>query len=387
MSHSPARRKFLVQSSGALAAAVAAGRAPLRAQTGAMRPQDFLIVEGHRDIWEFNDRVRLSPRATTSTLKDHMLPRMLEAGLDVVVMPAGGDSVAERGDDPRLLEGSLRVLDTLLFEAEKTNGVVTIIRTKADLPTRSEPNRVRLFLDIEGGASIQYQEPEPEFHPERRLAFLRHFFRLGCRGMQLTHNGRNMLGVGIGEGKVGQPLSEFGVEVVREMNRLGMVIGVSHLCTAGIEHVVKLTKHPIISTHQNLQAFLGSESPLHLSDNEVKQIASTGGVVGMRYIRGEATYELLADEIAYIVKLVGEDHAAIGWLGHDRGSTRATGELPEAPGASRTTGVEGETMLQHWEKFIGLLRGKGFRDEQIAKFLGGNFLRVFREVIPAPEAS
>ena len=232
----------------------------------------------------------------------------------MVVIPAGGDSVDERGDNPRLLEGSLRVLDMLLLEVERTNGVVSIIRTKADPPTKPDRNRVKFFLDIEGGASIQYDEPEPEFHRDRRLAMLRHFFRLGCRGMQMTHNGRNMLGVGIGEGKVGHPMSEFGVEVVHEMNRLGMVIGVSHLSSAGVAHIAKLSKHPIVSTHQNLQAFLKAENPLHLSDEEVKQIASTGGVVGMRYIKGQAGYELLADEIAYIVKLVGEDHAAIGWL-------------------------------------------------------------------------
>ena len=384
MSHTSTRRDFLFQYSGALAAGMAVASAPLRAQTGSSEkgPYGYLIVEGHRDIWEFNDRVRLSPRAKTSALKDHLLPRLLEGGVGVVVIPAGGDSVDERGDDPRLLEGSLRVLDMLLLEVERTNGVVSIIRTKADLPTKPDRNRVKFFLDIEGGASIQYDEPEPEFHRDRRLAMLRHFFRLGCRGMQMTHNGRNMLGVGIGEGKVGHPMSEFGVEVVHEMNRLGMLIGVSHLSSAGVAHIAKLSKHPIVSTHQNLQAFLKAENPLHLSDEEVKQIASTGGVVGMRYIKGQAGYELLADEIAYIVKLVGEDHAAIGWLGHDVGSTRATGDLPELPNARKGTGVEGETMFQHWTTFIDLLHKRGFNEEQIAKFIGGNFLRVMKQVLP-----
>jgi membrane dipeptidase len=383
MSQACTRREYFARSAGALAAGLSAAMTPLRSQIASKKgPHDYLIVEGHRDIWEFNDRFRLTRQAKTSPLKDHLLPRFLDGGLDVVVMPAGGDSVDERGDDPRLLEGSLRVVDMLLWEIEKTNGVVSVIRTKADLPTKPERTRMRIFLDLEGGASIQYQEPEPEFHPDRRLAMLRNFFRLGVRGMQLTHNGRNMLGVGIGEGKIGHPLSEFGVEVVHEMNRMGMLIGVSHLSAAGIEQVVKLTKHPIVSTHTNLQAFLKPVNPRQHSDEEVKQIASTGGVVGMRYIASQTTYELLADQIEHVVKIAGENHAAIGWLGHDVDHPY-TGELPELPGSRKGAGVEGQTMFQHWSSFIELLAKRGFRDEQIAKFIGGNFLRVMREVLPA----
>lgn len=381
MKYRSTRRQCLAASFGALAAVTMANFRG-GAQTTEPGPYDYLIVEGHRDIWEFNDRFRLTPRAKTSPLKDHLLPRLLDGGLNVVIMPAGGDSVAERGGDPRLLEGSLRVLDMLLSEIEKTSGAASVILRKADLPQTPDRTKLRIFLDLEGGASIQYQEPEPEFHPERRLAMLRNFFRLGVRGMQLTHNGRNMLGVGIAEGKEGHAMSEFGVEVVHEMNRLGMLIGVSHLSAAGIEHVVSLTKHPIVSTHTNLQAFLRPVNARQHSDEEVKQIASTGGVVGMRYIEGRTSYDLLADEIEHIAKLVGEDHAGIGWLGHDVGHPQ-TGELPELPNARKGTGIEGETMLEHWGKFIGILSRRGFTQEQIAKFVGGNFLRVMREVLPA----
>jgi hypothetical protein len=87
---------------------------------------------------------------------------------------------------------------------------------------------VQLFLDLEGGGSIEII-PEPDYHADRRLSLLRQFFRLGVRGMQLTHNGRNQLGDGIASGKMGGRLSPFGVEVVQEMNRLGMMIGVRRL--------------------------------------------------------------------------------------------------------------------------------------------------------------
>ncbi len=187
-------------------------------------PHDYIIVEGHRDIWEFNDRFALVEASQNSPLRDYLLPRLLEGGVDVVIMPAGGDSVQQRGGSEKLFEGSMRVVDMLLTEIEKTNGKASIIRTKADIPAYPLSNEVRFFLDIEGGGPIQI-DPEPGYHPDRRLALLRNFYRLGVRGMQLTHHARNQLADGFWEGKMAGRLSNFGVEVVQEMNRLGMMIG------------------------------------------------------------------------------------------------------------------------------------------------------------------
>jgi membrane dipeptidase len=357
-----------------------AGALLARAAAAAKRPQDYIIVEGHRDIWEFNDRFKLRDKSPQSPLRDHLLPRLIEGGLSVVIMPAGGDSVDERGGVTNLLEGSLRVLDMLLVEIAKTNGKASLIKTKADVPTRPNQGKVQIFLDLEGGGSIQI-DPEPDYHPDRRLALLRHVFRLGVRGMQLTHNGRNMLGEGIEGGKMGGRLSRFGVEVVQEMNRLGMVIGVSHLSANGVLHAAEISKHPIISTHQNINPFL--KTPLELIPEEVKAIASTGGVCGVRYIDGVTAYKLLVDEIEHVAKTVGVRHIGVGWLGHDKGHP-ATGYVPGyARGGRQFSGVEAQSMYEHWETFLRMLEERGFKDEDIALIVGGNFLRVMREVLPS----
>src|SRR5690606_5214715 len=108
---------------------------------------------------------------------------------------------------------------------------------------------------------------------ERSLALLRQFFRLGVRGIQLTHNGRNQVADGRGIDKVGSRLTPFGVEVVKEMNRLGMMIGVSHLSTNGLIHVAEITTTPIVSTHQNLESVTQSNPPVEITDEEAKIIA------------------------------------------------------------------------------------------------------------------
>ncbi len=373
------RRRFIQHSGGAIGAGIVAGIAagsPFRAS--ATSPYDYIIVEGHRDIWEFNDRFRLRKESQNSPLRDHLLGRLLEGGLNVVIMPAGGDSVPERGGDPRLLEGTMRVIDMLLTEVEKTNGVASIIRNKSDLPTHPDKNSVRIFLDLEGGASFQLSEPEPEFHPARRLAILRNFYRLGVRGVQLTHNGRNMLGSGIAEGHPGERLSSFGVEVVEEMNRLGMMIGVSHLSSAGIAHLAEITRQPIVSTHTNITAFMNT--PRQHTDEDIRNIAATGGLIGVRYIVDETTYDFLADEIDYMVKLVGIDHVGVGWLGHDPGHPR-TSQVPGFTDAPPPTGVEGQTMFEHWNTFIAILENRGYSEDELAKILGGNFLRVWKAIL------
>ena len=128
-------------------------------------------------------------------------------------MPAGGDSIDERHGIQPMLEGSLRTLDMLLVEIEKTNGKASIIKTKSDVPHQPNRDRVQIFLDLEGGGSIEGL-PEPDYHADRNMALLRQFFRLGVRGMQLTHHARNQLGDGVQGGKMGGRLSPFGVEVV-----------------------------------------------------------------------------------------------------------------------------------------------------------------------------
>jgi len=342
-------------------------------------PHDYIIVEGHRDIWELSDRLRLDDASQDSPIRDFLAPRLIEGGVGVAIMPAGGDSLEERDGRDALFEGSMRVLDMLLVEIEKTDGKASVIKTKADIPTKPNKGRVQFFLDLEGGGPIQI-DPEPGYHPDGRLALLRQFFRLGVRGMQLTHNGRNMLADGISEGKMAGRLSAFGVEAIGEMNRLGMMVGVSHLSANGVLHAAEVSTKPIVSTHTNIHPFLSTDRQ-HLEE-EVKAIASTGGLVGVRYIEGETPYALLVDEIEHMANLVGVEHIGVGWLGHDAGHP-AAGYVPGHGPGRDFAGVEAQTMRQHWSTFIGLLAERGFTEDEIGLIIGGNFVRIWNEVLPA----
>jgi membrane dipeptidase len=345
-------------------------------------PHDFVIVEGHRDMWEISGRTRLPGADNHMPITNHLVPRLIEAGITVCIAPAGGgDSLEERDGNEDLLDGNLRVLDLYLTDLDHSKSVASIIRTKADIPTGPTSGKVKFFFDMEGTGGIQTNQPEPMFPAERSLALVRQFFRLGVRGMQLTHNGRNQVGDGRGVDKKGSRLTPFGVAVVQEMNRLGVMVGVAHLSTDGLIHAAEISKTPLVSTHQNLERYTHSRPPVEITEEEAKIIAKTGGIVGIRYHSNTLTpYTKLAEEVEYLCKLIGPEHVGVGWLGHDKAN----------PGAhdieghtSRTySGVETQTIYEHYDNFIKALSERGLTDQQIGMVLGDNYLRVWRQVLP-----
>ena len=344
-------------------------------------PHDFVIVEGHRDIWEQSGRTRIKEEAQRWPIANFIAPRLIEGGVSVVIMPAGGDSLEERDEQEEMLEGSMRVLDLILSDIDRAENKASIIRTKADVPSKPNSGRVQFFLDLEGGGSIQTNAPEPGFVADRSLALLRQFFRLGVRGVQLTHNGRNQLGDGRGIDKMGSKLTPFGVAVVQEMNRLGMMVGVSHLSANGVFHAAEVSRQPIVSTHQNLERYVKSRPLVEIMDEEAQAIAKTGGIVGIRYIVNVTPFKLLVDEVEYLAKLIGVEHIGVGWLGHDKANPN--GREVEGHTTRTYSGVEAQTMHEHWDTFIKMLSERGFTDDQISLILGGNYLRLWKQILPS----
>jgi membrane dipeptidase len=375
------RRDFLAKSGAVAAGALAAGVLPNAKAATTKGPHDFVIVEGHRDMWELSGRTRLADKEQHLPITNFLVPRLIDGGVSVCITPAGGgDSIDERDGTQNLLEGGLRVLDLHLTDIEQSKGKASIIRTRADIPSKPNVGKVQFFIDMEGGGGLQTNMPEPDFPAERSLALLRQFFRLGLRGLQLTHNGRNQLGDGRSVDRMGSKLTPFGAAVVQEMNRLGMMVGVSHLSFNGVMHAAEISKTPIVSTHQNLERYVKSRPNVELMDEEAKAVAKTGGIVGIRYIVNVTPYKMLVDEVEYLSKLIGPEHIGVGWLGHDK----ANPNNREVEGhLSRTyTGVEAETMYQHWDNFIKMLSERGLTDEQIGMILGGNYLRIWKQILP-----
>ncbi|HTF20881.1 MAG TPA: membrane dipeptidase [Chryseolinea sp.] len=369
------RREFIARSGAAAAGVSMMGgfMGNVFAGPGLIKkgPMDYVIVHGHYDIWEFNARLAMEDEAQNSPLRDFLLPRLLAGGVNIVIMPVAGEAARHRIENDQVLAGSLRTTDMIIREIEKTNGKASIIKSKKDIPEVPDPNHVKFFFDIEGGSPIEI-DAEPGLYKDQRLSLLRHFYRVGVRGLQLTRDGRNQLGDGWLEGKGGN-LSRFGVEVVEEMNRLGMMVGVSHVSENAVLHAAEISKHPIVSTHQNPRKFMNSL--LELSDDMIKAIAKTGGIAGVRFHSDKKTpYESLVDMIDYIANLVGIEHTGIGPIGHDKGCSGIDHEAV-------TSGTQSQTKYEQYSRLIELL-DKRFSEKDIALIMGGNYLRIWKQILP-----
>lgn len=227
-----------------------------------------------------------------------------------------------------------------------------------------------ILLGMENGSPIQ-----------KSLSLLRLFYKMGVRYMTLTHNGDNEIADSAAEGKRWGGLSPFGIEVVEEMNRLGMIIDVAHASDLTFNDIIKYSKSPVVSTHSCCRAL--ASHPRNMTDDMIKLMADKGGVIQINFYpvflsdsfardystRGELAFpKPTADDVVrhidHAVNVAGVEHVGIG---------------TDFDGIEVTPyGLENISKLP---LVFDLLIKKGYSEDQIEKISGNNFLRVFNEVI------
>jgi membrane dipeptidase len=207
------------------------------------------------------------------------------------------------------------------------------------------------------------------------------FYNLGQRVSQLTYNARNRIGSGcLVADDTG--LTEFGAQIVREMNRTGMVVDVSHCSERTSLDAIAVSARPVLVTHSNCRALVAN--PRCKSDVVLRALASRGGVMGITTVaafvspRRRATFNDLLDHFDHVARTVGIEHVGIGSDVDVDAADPATGR-PLARYA-----VQGlEPARRVFDLAEGLVR-RGYSDRAIELVLGGNFQRVLGEIWRAP---
>jgi len=226
------------------------------------------------------------------------------------------------------------------------------------------------------------------------------FHNFGVRIVQLTYNRRNLMGDGCLEpGNAG--LSKLGRSMVEKMNARGTLLDLSHCGQRTTREGIEASTKPVAITHSGCIG-LASDMPRNKRDEELRLLAERGGVIGiyiMPYLRSSG--QVMADDVVkhidYAVNVCGEDHVGIG----TDGTTSAVDVTPEfkkkfadeiaerqkrgisAPGerADSFTFAPDLNLPRRFEKIAWLLSQRGYGDARVEKVLGGNFARLFREVI------
>jgi len=240
---------------------------------------------------------------------------------------------------------------------------MSIATTPNDLIRLKHEGKKAIFLGIENGYAIGKQ-----------LDNLRMFKEMGVSYMTLCHNGDNDICDSARGGNEWNGLSPFGREVVAEMNRLGMMIDISHASDKTFFDVLEASRLPVIASHSSVRSICNH--PRNLSDEQIKALADHNGVMQICLYKGfinkEEEKASLSDAIRHInhvVNLVGIDYVGIG------SDFDGDGELI---GCSATNELINITVR---------LLDEGYSEEDIRKIWGGNFLRVFGEVQAASSLS
>ena len=222
-----------------------------------------------------------------------------------------------------------------------------------------------VFLGMENGSPIQ-----------ESLSLLRLFHRLGVRYLTLTHNGDNAIADSAAEARTWGGLSPFGREVVAEMNRLGMMVDVSHVSDATFFDCVKYSKAPIVATHSCCRALCSHRR--NLTDDMLRALASVDGYVGINFYpfflkdsqEPAPGIREIIDHIDHAVEICGIDHVGIG---------------------SDFDGIEVTPVgLDDVSKLPSLfteMKRRGYTQEQINKISGENLMNVLSRVIKYSETA
>ena len=221
------------------------------------------------------------------------------------------------------------------------------------------------------------------------------FFSLGQRVSQLTYNSQNRIGSGCMDRRDGG-LSDFGVDIVRKMNEVGMAVDLSHCGDQTTLDAIDVSRKSVLITHTNARALVPGY-PRDKTDESFRKMAAKGGVAGMTVIRSfvrdsdPTTIEHLLDHYDHVAKLVGVEHVGMGSDSDVRGGQDAlTPSKPESfPGGRyreqyrfRDNKIEMDGMTDPKRIYLiteGLIR-RGYQDADIRLILGGNFQRVLREI-------
>ncbi len=303
-----------------------------------------------------------SPRRTLGERSEHGqidIPRIREGGVDCLLFAMYGSPLYTAR-----LRRLVQMLDAFTLEVERYPDQIAVATSHREITRTVKDGKIAAVITVEGGEPL-----------EGSVEALRTIYRLGVRSLTLTHFPRNELGDGSGSDS-GSHLTDFGVEVVQEMNRLGMLVDISHINETGFWDVIKQSSDPVVATHSNCKALCSHHR--NLTDDQIKALAEKGGVMNLSFCAGfikdgigfgdpdalkKVTVEDWLDHLDHAVELVGTSHVGVG---------------------SDLDGGCGFPGLDDITKFPSLTEGmvsRGYSDEDIRKILGANDLRVFKKVL------
>ncbi len=355
-----------------------------------------IVVDTHDDTTQnlFDKEFDIGRRNT----KGHVdIPRMREGGMDAIFFSI---YMSASLSGPQVVKRSLQQIDAVHEAARKYPNDLVIATSAAAVRRAHKQGKIAALLGMEGGHMI-----------DDDLGVLRQYAALGIRYLTLTHSRHTNWADSSGEAPKHNGLTDFGKDVVRELNHLGVMVDISHVADKTFWDALEVSRAPMIASHSSCFALNGH--PRNMKDEMIRALAKKGGVIQITYVDSFLSKELRAAEDGIEAERSARMQEIAGQFPNDPGRQREErrkvaqefrARLPKVSWekiiehidhAVKIGGVDhvglgsdfdGATMpegmedVSHLPKITHALLKKGYAEKDIEKILGGNLLRVMAQV-------
>lgn len=294
------------------------------------------------------------------------LPRAREGGLGAAFFSI---YMAGTVTGPEAVKRSLVLIDHVRRLAEQHPNDIVLATTAAEVRAAHKAGKFAALMGMEGGHMI-----------DDNLSVLRDYQRLGVRYLTLSHGVNTNWSDSSGDTPVHNGLTDFGKDVVRELNRLGMMVDISHVSDKTFWDALEVSRAPLVASHSSLRSLSGH--PRNMTDDMIQALAAKGGVIMINYStsflsnelyeaiqnnvpasdRPRVSWEKIVEHVDHAVKLVGATHVGLG---------------SDFDGTTVPDGMEDVSKLP---KITAALLATGYSEQDVKNILGENILRLLERV-------
>lgn len=323
-----------------------------------------MIFDAHSDIWTHVAKKRLE--GEDNIIRHYHLNKFKEGNINSSIFVVWSDPPYDKNPKER----TKQILDKVKEEIKDSNDIIHIVKKSEDFDIAKENNKIAILIGMEGLKAI-----------EDNIDDIEKLYTFGIRHASLTWNEENKLATGA-KGSFDRGLTDDGIKLIKKMEKLGIILDVSHANEKTFWDICKIATKPFIASHSNCRSLC--DVPRNLTDNQLREIAKRNGVVGVNSYQEFVSFDLekrtighLVDHIDHMVEVMGIDHIGLGF---DFAEYLNLDTLKHYIN-TYTYGVKGLEDTTKANNIIKELEFRGYSKEDIEKISYKNFYRVIKEII------
>ncbi|QUH19694.1 dipeptidase [Alkaliphilus sp. B6464] len=323
-----------------------------------------MIFDGHADIW--TDVAIRRQKGISDVFKKVHLERFNKGEINGGIFVIWADPPYNNEPQKRVFE----IIEHTAIEIMENRDIFKIIKKTKDFDTAISSGRMPIIIGIEGLSALG-----------SNFNLLNLLYMFGVRHASLTWNEENKFATGV-KGSSNRGLTEYGIQAVKKIEDLGIILDVSHLNEKSFWDVYRYSNKPFIASHSNCRSLC--DVPRNLTDKQLKAIAEKGGLVGVNAFRefvhveeDKQDIEHLADHIDHMVEVMGIDCVGFGFDFFDY----LGDETKNSFAGSGNIGVKGIEDTTKAKNIIRIMEKRGYSKDDIEKISYKNFYRIINQIL------